>query len=105
MDFDVVVAGAGPVGLMLAGELRLHGVSVLVVERLAEPSDTIKAGSINVPTAEACDRRGLLTKLAEVHAHVMEQITGGPRPAGGKRAPGKPAGPPPRQLAGHFAGL
>jgi 2-polyprenyl-6-methoxyphenol hydroxylase-like FAD-dependent oxidoreductase len=106
MDFDVVVAGAGPVGLMLAGELRLRGVSVLVVERLTEPSNTLKAGSVNVPTAEACDRRGLLEKLAEVHAHIMEQMSAfAGKPAGG--APqGKPAGgPPPRRLAGHFAGL
>jgi 2-polyprenyl-6-methoxyphenol hydroxylase-like FAD-dependent oxidoreductase len=95
MDVDVVVAGAGPVGLMLAGELRVRGVSVLVVERLTEPSDTIKAGSINVPTAEACDRRGLLDALAEVHAYVVGQMSGFTGQAGGA----------PRRLAGHFAGL
>ena len=36
MDYDVLVAGAGPVGLMLATELRLAGVRVLVVERREE---------------------------------------------------------------------
>ncbi|HEX5120148.1 MAG TPA: FAD-dependent monooxygenase [Pseudonocardiaceae bacterium] len=98
MDVDVVVAGAGPVGLMLAGELRLRGVSVLVVERLDEPSATVKAGSITVPTAEACDRRGLLESLAEVHAYVVQQMNGfaGQRP---------PAAAGPRRLAGHFGGL
>ena len=58
MDYDVVVAGAGPVGLMLACELRLGGVSVLVLERLAEPYSQLKAGamgarSINAPSADA----------------------------------------------------
>ena len=74
MDYDVVVAGAGPVGLMLACELRLAGVSVLVVERLTEPDLTIKAGSINVPTAEALYRRGLLPALQEQQQLMMQQF-------------------------------
>jgi 2-polyprenyl-6-methoxyphenol hydroxylase-like FAD-dependent oxidoreductase len=99
MDFDVVVAGAGPVGLMLAGELRLHGASVLVVERLAEPSQTIKAGSINVPTAEACDRRGLLPYLTQVHEAVLGLMPGFAGQRSGTAAPPRP------RIAGHFAGL
>ncbi|MFB8279489.1 FAD-dependent monooxygenase [Nocardia colli] len=63
--FDVVVAGAGPVGLMLACELRLAGVDVLVVERLDEIDTTMKAAGINVPTAQALYRRGLLPELIE----------------------------------------
>ncbi|GAB2710659.1 FAD-dependent oxidoreductase [Nocardia thraciensis] len=51
--FDVVVAGAGSVGPMLACELRLAGVDVLVAERLPEMDRTVKAGAINVPTAQA----------------------------------------------------
>lgn len=57
---DVTVVGAGPVGLMLAAELALAGAEVQVLERLAEPSQAARAQSINVPTAEALDRRGLL---------------------------------------------
>ncbi|MEV6139158.1 FAD-dependent monooxygenase [Nocardia sp. NPDC051990] len=48
---------------MLACELRLAGVDVLVVERLTEPDETVKAGAINMPTAQALDRRGLLPEL------------------------------------------
>ncbi|MEV4267334.1 FAD-dependent monooxygenase [Kribbella sp. NPDC049584] len=98
MDYDVVVAGAGPVGLMLACELRLAGVNVLVVERLTEPDLTIKAGSINVPTAEALYRRGLLPALQEQQKRLLEQFA---RPAGAP-APEMPKRPP---IAGHFGGI
>jgi len=95
--FDVVVAGAGPVGLMLACELRLAGVEVLVVERLPEPDLTIKAGAINVPTAQAFYRRGLLPQLQVRHREALAQITG--RIAPNRTAPATPP------VAGHFAGL
>jgi len=68
MDYDVVIAGAGPVGLLLACELRLAGVSVLLLEKLADPNLPIKAGAIggralNIPTIEVLYRRGLLPAL------------------------------------------
>lgn len=43
MGAEVVIVGAGPVGLTLAIELRLHGVRALVLERLAEPTGLSKA--------------------------------------------------------------
>ncbi|KUL29268.1 hypothetical protein ADL15_29370 [Actinoplanes awajinensis subsp. mycoplanecinus] len=43
MNYDVIVAGAGPTGLMLAGELALGGARVLVLERLAERTGQSKA--------------------------------------------------------------
>jgi 2-polyprenyl-6-methoxyphenol hydroxylase-like FAD-dependent oxidoreductase len=64
MDYDVLVAGAGPVGLTLATELRLAGVRVLVVEPRTELDTALKAGAINTASAEAFERRGLLTALA-----------------------------------------
>src|SRR5689334_8998173 len=91
MTYDVVVAGAGPVGLLVASELALRGVRVLVVERLTEPDLTIKAGSINVPTAEALDRRGLLPELRAVRAAMLERLG-----FAGTRQP---------RLAGHFGGI
>ena len=39
---DVIVAGGGPTGMMLAGELRLHGVHVLVLEKDAEPTKVVR---------------------------------------------------------------
>jgi 2-polyprenyl-6-methoxyphenol hydroxylase-like FAD-dependent oxidoreductase len=65
MDYDVVIAGAGPVGLLLACELRLAGVSVLVFEKLEDLNHPIKAGPVggrvlNIPALEAFYRRGLL---------------------------------------------
>ena len=38
---DVIVAGGGPTGVTLAGELRLHGVHVLVLEKEAEPTRVV----------------------------------------------------------------
>ncbi|WP_367667060.1 FAD-dependent oxidoreductase [Streptomyces sp. DG2A-72] len=56
----MTVVGAGPVGLVLAAELALCGATVQILERRAEPDEAVKAQSINLPTAEALDRRGLL---------------------------------------------
>ena len=72
-DYDVLVSGAGPVGLMLATELRLAGVRVLVVERLTEPDTVGKAGGINTASAEAFERRGLLPALQAVQGKLPFQ--------------------------------
>lgn len=96
MDADVTVVGAGPAGLMLAGELALRGVSVVVLERREAPDQTIRAGSVNVPTAEAFDRRGLLPGLLDAQAANLAAFS--------KFTGGGAAKPPPK-FAGHFAGM
>jgi 2-polyprenyl-6-methoxyphenol hydroxylase-like FAD-dependent oxidoreductase len=57
-DEQVVVVGAGPVGLWLAAELRLAGVATLVVERLPERSPFQKALGIQPRTIEVLAMRG-----------------------------------------------
>jgi 2-polyprenyl-6-methoxyphenol hydroxylase-like FAD-dependent oxidoreductase len=93
---DVVIAGAGPVGLFLACELRLAGLSVLALEQAEDPHTPLKRlpfgmRGLSVPTLEAFYRRGLLDDITEPHesnaptsAHWTQQA----------RRPG-----------GHFAGI
>ncbi|MEU3340143.1 rifampin monooxygenase [Streptomyces sp. NPDC002144] len=60
---DVIVAGAGPTGLMLAGELRLHGVRVVVLEKEPEPTKVVRALGLHVRSIEVMDQRGLLERF------------------------------------------
>jgi 2-polyprenyl-6-methoxyphenol hydroxylase-like FAD-dependent oxidoreductase len=102
MDHDVVISGGGPVGLMLACELRLAGVDVLVLERLTEIDTTIKAGAINVPTAEACYRRGMAAPFQEQQRlgyERMKSFMAKVIPAGASMPPTMP------RIVGHFAGI
>jgi len=96
---DVVIAGAGPVGLFLACELRLAGLSVLVLEQAEDPHSALKQlpfglRGLSLPTCEAFHRRGLLDEIVTAQrasagairraAHWMQQT---------------------RRPAGHFAGI
>ncbi|MDC0766399.1 rifampin monooxygenase [Streptomyces sp. HD] len=60
---DVIVAGGGPTGVMLACELRLHGVRVVVLERDAEPTPVVRALGLHVRSIEVMDQRGLLERF------------------------------------------
>ncbi len=103
-EFDVVIAGAGPVGLMLACELGIAGIRALVVERRTEPDLTVKAGSITIPTAEAFERRGMLPAIAYFHEQTIGLMAGfmAKRGESSDDATSRPPRPVP---AGHFAGL
>ncbi len=79
----VVIAGGGPTGLMLAGELALAGVDVAIVER--RPSQELagsRAGGLHSRTIEVLDQRGIADRfLSEgqkfhvVHFHVPLDIS------------------------------
>jgi 2-polyprenyl-6-methoxyphenol hydroxylase-like FAD-dependent oxidoreductase len=98
---DVVIAGGRQVGLFLACELRLRGISALVLERMADLHSPLKAGwmgmrGLNIPSVEALYRRGLLdavrkSALAWINPRSMEE-----QPSN--------SGPAPR-FAGHSGGI
>ncbi|MYZ17617.1 FAD-dependent oxidoreductase, partial [Streptomyces sp. SID337] len=58
MTRDVIVVGAGPVGLMMAGELRLAGADVVVYEKLPAPARESRGASLTRRAVESFDQRG-----------------------------------------------
>lgn len=93
---DVIISGAGPVGLFLACELALGGCTVLILEKEEHPKSILKRlpfgmRGLSAPTIESLYRRGLLEelevhkKVKKPHAHSTGQQTG--------------------RQAGHFAGI
>ena len=99
--YDVVIVGAGPVGLFLACELRLFDLSVLVLEQAEDPHSPLKRlpfgmRGLSAPTLEALYRRGLLDEVvaAQRESHAK-----------GKTATTAHWMGQPRRPAGHFAGI
>ena len=93
---DVILSGAGPVGLFLACELALAKCSVLILEKAENPHSPLKKfpfgiRGLSAPSIEALYRRGLLQEL-ELHKrlknpHKTSVLQG------------------PRRQVGHFAGI
>ncbi|HEY5755483.1 MAG TPA: FAD-dependent monooxygenase [Steroidobacter sp.] len=79
----VVIVGAGPTGMMLAGELALAGIDVAIVERRESP-DIVgsRAGGLHSRTIEVLDQRGIADRFISqgqlhkfVHFHVPLDIS------------------------------
>ena len=91
---DVIIAGAGPVGLFLACELALAGLDVVLVEQAESPRAPLKVPplgirGISVATGEALYRRGLLDDLMTAADAARGAIPGAVR----------------KVQVGHFAGI
>lgn len=103
MMYDVVIAGAGPVGLFLACELRLAKLSVLVLERAQSTVSPLKAPpfgmrGLSAPTTDALYRRGLLQEI------ILTQPTKAASSNSASSAGGKQTAEN-RRPGGHFAGI
>src|SRR5690349_4632745 len=72
--FDVIIAGCGPTGAMLAAELRLHDVRVLVLEKETEPTSFVRIVGLHVRSLELMAMRGLLDRM---RAHGRQRPAGG----------------------------
>nr|AUN37119.1 salicylate hydroxylase [uncultured bacterium] len=93
--YDVIISGAGPVGLFLACELALAKCSVLILEKAENPHSPLKQipfgiRGLSAPTIEALYRRGLLEEL-ELHKRLKNPHSNAAQGA--------------RRQAGHFAGI
>src|SRR2546423_567315 len=79
-EHAVVIAGGGPTGLMLAGELVLAGVDVAIVERRASQDlPGSRAGGPHSRTIEGLDQRGIADRfLSEGQVAQVGQFAGVP---------------------------
>jgi len=92
---DVIIAGAGPIGLFLACELALAKCSVLVLEKSENPMSAVKQipfgiRGLSAPTIEFLHLRGFLDEL-EIHKRM--------------KSPHQNSGQGARRQVGHFAGI
>ncbi|MGW1641716.1 FAD-dependent monooxygenase [Streptomyces lavendulae] len=97
--YDVMIVGAGPVGLALACELGLAGCSVLVLERESAPGSPLRAAplgrrGLSAASVETFYRRGMLEPLLK--ASGVQEVFGAAPEEG---APSRP------RFGGHFAGM
>src|SRR5215218_639235 len=81
LPLDALVVGAGPVGLMLAAEVRRHGASCRIVDRAPAPTDKSKAVVLHARTLEHLDQLALEQEFIDRGAvvHGVSFFQGGRR--------------------------
>ncbi|MFF2046076.1 FAD-dependent monooxygenase [Kitasatospora sp. NPDC058170] len=73
-EIDVLVVGAGPVGLTAAAELRRHGVDCRIVDRLATPQHYAKAVGVQPRTLELWDAMGMVGAALDEAVPMLGQL-------------------------------
>ena len=96
-SLDVVIVGAGPVGLLTAIEVTLGGGRVVVLERLASANMASKSLGIGPLGSEALQRRGMSAALAAEETRSLAAMKTFMEQTGTDR--------PLKKFGGHFAGL
>jgi 2-polyprenyl-6-methoxyphenol hydroxylase-like FAD-dependent oxidoreductase len=80
-DPEVLVVGAGPVGLVAGVELARRGVRVRVIDKLARPTDQSRAVAVHARSLDMFDRMGIVDELLStgIKATAMQMYAGGSR--------------------------
>ena len=76
---DVLVVGAGPVGLVAGAELARRGVRVRVIDKLAQPTDQSRAIAVHARSLDMLDRMGIVDEMLStgIKATAMEMYAAG----------------------------
>jgi 2-polyprenyl-6-methoxyphenol hydroxylase-like FAD-dependent oxidoreductase len=104
MDAEVVIVGGGPVGLLLASELRLGGADPLVLEAAGGEERTTRSlglRSLNARTMHTLALRGLVEPLVEAQWAMLEEFRHGNEDVIGRMVQLLKEG----RSGGHFSGL
>jgi len=78
-NLDVIVVGAGPVGLVAGCELARRGVNVRVIDKLAQPTDQSRAIAVHARSLDLLDRMGIVDEMLDtgIKATAMQLYAGG----------------------------